>query len=162
LEKSHGRIERRTLTVFDATVWPSGALYSPDWPGLKQFLKLEREVREHGQTTTTISYAVTSVPPGQLSPAQWLRIWRDHWGIENRCFYVRDVTLGEDACRVRTAHAPLNLATIRNAALTLLHQLGTHNIAHALRQHLFEPQLLLQRLGLARPKDLEILFPCPK
>ena len=27
---------------------------------------------------------------------------RAHWGIENRAHYVRDVTLGEDARRVRT------------------------------------------------------------
>jgi predicted transposase YbfD/YdcC len=26
---------------------------------------------------------------------------RAHWGIENRHYYLRDATMGEDACRVR-------------------------------------------------------------
>src|SRR5690348_1838409 len=37
------------------------------------------------------------------------------WGIENRDHYVRDVTLGEDASRIR--HKPGGMARIRSAAL---------------------------------------------
>ncbi len=40
--------------------------------------------------------------------------------MENQLHYVRDVTLGEDACRVRTGKAPQNLAACRNAAVCLL------------------------------------------
>ena len=38
--------------------------------------------------------------------------------------YVRDVTFGEDACRVRSGSAPRALADIRNAALTLIRRTG--------------------------------------
>jgi hypothetical protein len=81
------------------------------------------------------------------SPSQWLQIWRDHWGIENRCFYLRDVTLREDASRLRTDHAPRNMATFRNAALTVLRHLGLTNVAHAL-----DLPKLARRLGLDRLK----------
>ena len=37
---------------------------------------------------------------------------RGHWGIENKLHYVRDVTYGEDASRVRTKNAPQNMASI--------------------------------------------------
>ena len=37
---------------------------------------------------------------------------RAHWGIENRTHYVRDVTLGEDASRIRTR--PGMMARIRS------------------------------------------------
>ena len=40
--------------------------------------------------------------------------------IESCLHWVRDVTLGEDACRVRKGSAPQVLAALRNAAVHLL------------------------------------------
>ena len=40
-----------------------------------------------------------------------LGLIRAHWGIENGLHYVRDVTLGEDASRVRRGSAPEVMAT---------------------------------------------------
>ena len=40
--------------------------------------------------------------------------------IESELHSVRDVTLGEDACRVRSGDAPQVLAAIRNAVIHLL------------------------------------------
>lgn len=99
-----------------------------------------------GIETRTVSYAITSVPPGRLTAAQLLRLWRDHWRIENSCFYVRDVTLGEDRCRVRTGHAGLNLSHIRNLALAVAGRHPAGNIAAALRENLFQPTVLAKRL----------------
>jgi len=141
LSKGHGRIERRTLTV--STVQGLGLR---GWPGLQQVLRLERVVTSGDQETRTVSYAVTSVSVGRLTARQLLQLWRDHWGIENSCFYVRDVTLGEDRCRVRTGHAGLNLAHVRNFALSVVQRLGAANVAAQLRQHLFHPTVLLKRL----------------
>ena len=62
-----------------------------------------------------------------------LRLWRQHWHIENRVHYVRDVTMGEDACRVRTANGPRTLAAVRNTVLTTLRLHGVLNVAEALR-----------------------------
>ena len=47
--------------------------------------------------------------------ATWLR---QHWGIENRVHWVRDVTFDEDRCTVRTGAGPQVLATVRNTAST--------------------------------------------
>jgi len=55
---------------------------------------------------------------------------RAHWGIENRAHYVRDVTLGEDASRIRTG--PGIMARIRSVALNILRADGTQNISEAL------------------------------
>ena len=115
VSKNRGRIETRTLTVCNVSSIKPGDLYSSDWPGFKQIFKLEREVREAGRVTNTTSYAITSVPPGMYTAAQWLQIWRNHWGIENRCFYVRDVTLREDASRLRTGEAPRTAIWPRSA-----------------------------------------------
>jgi len=55
---------------------------------------------------------------------------RAHWSIENCVHYVRDVTLGEDASRIRTK--PGMMARIRSVALNVLRANGVQNISLAL------------------------------
>ena len=69
-------------------------------------------------------YAITSLSPDKLDAAGMQQLSRDHWAIENSLFHVRDVTFGEDACRVRAGSAPQALADLRNAALTLIRRSG--------------------------------------
>jgi len=65
-----------------------------------------------------IAYALASLDLDSLTPHDLLRLWRQHWPIENRVYSVRDLTLGVDAGRVRTANAPRALAAIRNTILS--------------------------------------------
>lgn len=60
----------------------------------------------------------SSRPASQMNAAQLQGFRRGHWSIES-FHYVRDVTFGEDASTVRTAHAPQNLATLRNLVIGL-------------------------------------------
>jgi hypothetical protein len=68
-----------------------------------------------------------------------LALARGHWGIENRLHYVRDVTLAEDRCQVRSGAAPEAFAACRNLALALLRRQGCANIAAALRTNARRP-----------------------
>jgi hypothetical protein len=77
-----------------------------------------------------------------------LEWWRGHWKIENGLHWVRDVTLGEDASRIRTGEAPQNLSAVRNAAIGLLRRLGATNIAAALRENALKVNDLLAKLGI--------------
>jgi hypothetical protein len=74
--------------------------------------------------------------------------WRGHWGIENRLHWVRDVTLGEDASRIRTGSAPQILAALRNAGISLLRTLGVTNVAEALRENACKVDDTLTKLGI--------------
>ncbi len=76
--------------------------------------------------------------------------WRNHWAIENRSHYVRDVTLGEDACQIYRGHAPQNLAALRNATLALLRLHGHTNIAAGLRAYSWNLSRLLAILGKSK------------
>ena len=64
---------------------------------------------------------------------------RKHWAVENSLHYVhyvhyvRDVTMGEDASRIRKQ--PVTFARLRSWALNLLRFRGFQNI-HAARQSL--------------------------
>lgn len=106
-----------------------------DWPHAQQVFRLERRRTVRGVSSVEVVYGVTSLSPQAASAADLLELSRRHWGIENRLFHVRDTTFGEDACRVRTGHAPQNLAALRNASITLLNQTPHRSKAAALRRH---------------------------
>ncbi|MBU1750141.1 MAG: hypothetical protein KKA73_20850 [Chloroflexi bacterium] len=65
-----------------------------------------------GLAETETTYGLTSLSPArvQLQHVEFFStghcVWRGHWTIENRDHYVRDVTLGEDQCRIHTGVAP--------------------------------------------------------
>lgn len=115
---------------------------------MQQVARLERTTKRHGQTTQEVAYLVTSVPRSQADARTLLNWQRGHWGIENRSHYVRDVTLREDACRIRTGHGPHNIAVVRNATIALLRLAGHQNIAAALRACTWQPSRPLVILGI--------------
>lgn len=93
------------------------------------------------------AYALTSLPAAQADAARLEQIWRGHWQIENSLHDVPDMTLGEDACQVRSDRAPANFAACRNAALSLLRQAGVTNVAAAVQLHAMYPRETLALLG---------------
>jgi len=124
-----------------------------DWPGVGQVCRVVREVEyvsgeRAGQTTREAAFALTSLLPQQADPARLLALWRGHWQIENGLHYVRDVTLGEDACQVRSGSAPAVFAACRNTTLNLLRRAGHANIAAALRRYAMYPREALALLGV--------------
>jgi predicted transposase YbfD/YdcC len=70
---------------------------------------------------------VTDLAPTQAGPRRLAEFVRGQWSIENRDHYVRDVTLGEDKCRARTASAPSVLATMRSYTISSLRLSGFTN-----------------------------------
>lgn len=121
-----------------------------DWPGLKQVCRLERTTTRRGQRTVEVQYAITSASRPRADAARLLARWQGHWGIENRLHWVRDVTFGEDQCRVKLGRAPQNLAAFRNVALTLLRLAGIREIAPTLREFAYQPRKLLRFLGIMK------------
>ncbi len=129
VEKGHGRLEKRIITVSSML-----AEYST-WPELAQVFKLESQRTDAlGVTTTELRYGVTSLPAQVAHPKRVLDLTRGHWGIENGLHYRRDATLREDHAQVRMGHAPQMLAVLNNTVLGLFARQGQTNIAHARRE----------------------------
>jgi predicted transposase YbfD/YdcC len=110
-----------------------------EWPGLQQVFQVHRVRQLPGKTEEETVYGITSLSPGEAGPARLLELSRGHWGIENRLHGVRDVTLGEDACRVRSGAAPQALAALRNAVVHLLEGVVAASKAAALRRFAIHP-----------------------
>ena len=73
-------------------------------------------------------------PPPPSAPPSAIR---QHWGIENRSHYVRDVTFGEDQSRIRSK--PAQFARLRSFALNILRANGTTNVNRELYLNAVNP-----------------------
>jgi predicted transposase YbfD/YdcC len=151
VEKGHGRREKRTLRTTTILT------LHHKWPGMKQGFELRRERTEGGKTTVEVLYGITSLTEQEADAARLLQIVRDHWRIENCLHYVRDVTLREDACRVRSGSAPQVLAALRNVVVHLLSEQAETARPETSRQGAAEhfaanPHQAVQVLGFTSPE----------
>jgi predicted transposase YbfD/YdcC len=142
VDKAHGRLEIRHLRVSREL----SEYLAPRWPQAAQVFRIDRTITRHGKTTQELVYGLTSLTAHQASPAQLLRLVRHHWHIENRSHWRRDVTLGEDACRVTVGQVPQVLAALNNSVLAIVDFLQLPNLAAALRFFSARPQTALDLL----------------
>lgn len=142
--KAHGRRETRVIEVTSVLDGYT------DWPGAKQFAKITRHRTIKGRRTREVEYLITSLSADEAGPGELLAMRRAHWGVESRLFCVRDVSLHEDSCRVRTGTPPEALAALRNTAITLLRRLGHQNIAAALRSFMMKPEAAVSLVRYGR------------
>ena len=117
VNKGHGRVERRECWAITETdcldyINPHG-----QWPQLKAAIKVVGHRETAAGAISQPRYYISSraAPAGQLLAAV-----RSHWSIENSLHWTLDVTFREDQCRVRKAHGPQNLATLRQISHNLL------------------------------------------
>ena len=68
------------------------------------------------KTTREVMFYLSSLPADAQQLAKTIR---QHWSIENQLHWVLDVTFGEDACRIRTGHAPENIALLKRWSINL-------------------------------------------
>jgi IS4 transposase len=149
VDKGHGRFETRTLV--STTQLDEHYL---DFPGVAQCFKITRtrRLRERStgqwETTTETVCGITSLPREKADATKLMSLIRAHWGIENKVFYIRDQTLGEDASRVRKKSAPVIFSTLRNSVVNVLQVLGVKNRAAELRRFCANPVKALQAIKI--------------
>jgi predicted transposase YbfD/YdcC len=141
--KGHGRREKRAVRTAPAD--------GIDWPGAAQVLRIRRDagpVAGHW-TSKEIAYGITSLTAELAGPRHLAVYARQHWAIENRQHYVRDVTFREDAQKARTGNQPAAYAAIRNLVIGAVRKAGFANIARARRHYTRDDQLILNLYGYA-------------
>jgi predicted transposase YbfD/YdcC len=120
LDKGHGRIEQRTVTVAKDVDWLSGDKHFPGelrLPGVTSIIKVtsRTELKDRGRFDTR--YFISSA---ELTAAAAAKAVREHWGIENRLHWTLDVVFGDDQSRLRTGHGAKNMAVVRHFARNLV------------------------------------------
>jgi hypothetical protein len=123
-----------------------------DFPFARSLIVLRntRCIKKTNHSTTEPHYYLSSAPPEQYHPPQWLGLIRGHWaGVEIRNHWRRDVIFGEDGSRSHNANLLANLALIRNALLA------------ALAEHFPDTPspVLLEQLSRNTDQSLRVLCP---
>ncbi|HKM79630.1 MAG TPA: ISAs1 family transposase [Candidatus Acidoferrum sp.] len=116
IEKGHGREEMRTYLQLPA---PKSLPGFTLWKGLKSIGVVTSRCLRDGKETIEIRYYISSLAMGVK---RFARAVRGHWGIENTCHWVLDVTYREDESRIRDKALRENFAWLSRFTLSLLKQ----------------------------------------
>lgn len=125
-----------------------------EWVGLRTIVVVKRRRHLWNQTTHEMQFYLSSLPA--TDPRIGAAI-RQHWGIENSQHWVLDVTEGEDACRVRSLHAPQNLARLRRFALNALNRESTckRSLKQKSKQTAMNDDYMLKVLAASLPDRVQ-------
>jgi hypothetical protein len=116
--KKRNRHETRTIAVFDA----SPAVVGTEWePYVAGIIQVERSVHAFQPATGLWKASMETsfyLSNHAIDASRAANAIRKHWGIENKSHYTRDVTLREDASRIRKN--PGIFARMRSFAYNIL------------------------------------------
>ena len=116
IETGHGREETRTYLQLPA---PKSLPGFTLWKGLKTIGLVTSRCLRDGKETIEVRYYISSLAMGVK---RFARAARGHWGIENTCHWVLDVSYREDESRIREEALRENFAWINRFTLSLLKQ----------------------------------------
>ena len=121
-----------------------------DWPEMRLCGRIRRSRRPLGvQTWEQETHLwVSSLSPEEVTAREVAMHMRGHWGVENGIFRVRDVSYDED--RLHARQVGRTLATVRNAAITLIRRQGYPYVPDGWRDLASRPGLGLLLLWLTR------------
>lgn len=142
IERSHGRIEKRTCLVLNEVEFFTD--YLADWKGLKKIFAVKREVEKDGKTTKEISCYLSSK---NTTAEKLLSYTRKHWQVES-FHWLLDMNYEEDDSRARNRNSQICLNIIRKFAISILkkyidsHQVKRKAISSNMRKCLLNSDYL--------------------
>jgi len=120
MDKGHGRIEQRCVTVAHEVDWLDGKRRFPGelrLPMVATIIKVASRAELKDRCRFETRYYISSA---KLTAARAADAVRSHWAIENSLHWVLDVTFGDDQSRLRKGHGAQNMAVVRHFAINLV------------------------------------------
>jgi predicted transposase YbfD/YdcC len=144
IEKGHGRLEERTITV------SSMLQETSDWPYMHQAFCLEYTSTDivTGQVSREVRYGITSQPPEVADPKKLMVQVREEWAIETGLHGRRDVTFREDDAHLRTGRLAHMVAVLNNTVIGTMLRHGHVNLSEARQRFDYLIDKCLQRICL--------------
>ena len=122
--KHKGRIEHRKVCVYKNL---SGI--SSEWIGLKRIIRVERMTIKNQRITRETAYYISSIQSNRAQ--KFAKHIQQHWGIENRLHWVKDVSMKEDVSKTAKGNAAQNISIMRNITINLFRTNGFDSIKYA-------------------------------
>lgn len=143
IDNSRGRTVHRQIWTTDAD--------GIDFPGAAQVFRIRRDVFDpSGQRISKeIVHGITSLADASAPAiARWVR---QHWGIENKIHWVRDVVFAEDHQNAYLGAAAHGMALFRNLAIGLIRLAGHTQIKRTVERLAADRTRILPLLAASRP-----------
>lgn len=124
----HGRIEKRVCEVMSGSNVIARLNHKNNWLELNTIVKVSatRTNKNTGVVGEQARYYICSLKSPSAERIQ--TSVRAHWGIENSLHWVLDMAMREDESRIRTDHAPANMAVLRHIALNVIRSDKTRKV----------------------------------
>ena len=138
LEKNKGRIEHRSVMLYDAI-----GIDKEQWKGIRQIVQVHRRV-EHadGRESFQEAFYIESTGKTAADLNQGIRM---HWSVE-AMHWVKDVVLKEDASKIHKGNAPENLSIVRNWVMAIFTLNGYKSMTTAIRKVANDIQMMTKIL----------------
>jgi predicted transposase YbfD/YdcC len=124
-ETSHGRIVERTITVFDPP-----PMIDPAWLNLQSGIRVDRSGTRSGKLFSETIFYISSL---KNSAGEFAQRIREHWHVENRLHWVKDVVFKEDDTPLCGGSVPAAMGILRTTAVNLFRLNGWDSVTQALR-----------------------------
>jgi predicted transposase YbfD/YdcC len=146
-KQKHGRIEKRTTTVFHKNSYDLGDIWNDH---IEANITIERKIKtfdtktKRFQTSEETAFFISTTK--RFSAKEFGNIIRSHWKIENLNHYVKDVSMGEDFSRIRKN--PECFATLWSFGLNLMRANKETNIKQAMYKNAVNVKRILNYKGV--------------
>jgi predicted transposase YbfD/YdcC len=141
--KNKGRTESRKVSVYKNINH-----ISTGWINLKRLIRVERTVFIRQEERHQIAYYISDVSSDRAE--YFARHIRNHWGIENRLHWVKDVILKEDSCKTTGGMAAENFSIIRNIICNIFRSNGLQSIKYAMELYANNVKELMELINSDR------------
>lgn len=120
IDKAHGRIEERMVSVSRETGWLEGQRRFPGelrLPHARTIVRVRARTAMKDKSRFDTRYFISSA---ELAAERAATAVRGHWMIENALHWTLDVVFKDDQSRLRKGHGAVNMAIVRHFALNLV------------------------------------------
>jgi hypothetical protein len=124
-ETVRDRITQRTVSVLAA-----GTDLDAVWTGVQSLIRVDRTGIRGAEAMHETMFYISSLSPDAQQLGERIR---NHWQIENRLHWGKDVVLREDSAPLCSGHAPENMAILRTIAINLLRLNGFASMTQGIR-----------------------------
>jgi predicted transposase YbfD/YdcC len=122
-DNSHGRQVSRTTHVYPVT----NLSLKGQWKNLQTYIVVKRERAQYGKLKQETACFISDL---NLDAKTFHQVIKDHWGIENRLHWVKDVIHKEDKNKIHCGSGPIVASVFSTIAINIHRKNNHDSITH--------------------------------